>query len=425
MATTQSRLTAFIGCQSVSPSNAIFFDSALRSADSPYIFIDSQTRGPRRVNKYMLQNSQDETLGHAVNRILRLLRDNPNLVATFETENPNGLKLRISQERYLTINGDAVCLSAERTAPGIANTNFKDRYFSEALLREPVICSSGHCIERSSAIFWRAARGDLCPAGPHSMGDLRINEELQADIESFRTEKENETRNQDNILRRQAAHALILHSQNAQINRLRNTPDLVLIGGAAGKIVVKLGARKLLITAGKQIAQRAGKTAATSVSKSIAKKIPVACLVFGVAFAAYRIYQGVKKGDKSEFVKAGFEIASGAVAFIPVVGTGLSVAIDMGMAVHDVYITFQDNDNVSFFINTEQAYDILAIERDLESENNIPSREQVDQAYRKQIANIHPDKLVEMGDLYVENGTPMAKIINEARENIYKARGWS
>lgn len=77
--------------------------------------------------------------------------------------------------------------------------------------------------------------------------------------------------------------------------------------------------------AGKKAAQSAGKTAA----KSLIKKIPVLGLIAGAGFAIGRLMDGDVEG-------AGMEIASGAAALIPGIGTAASVAIDAGLVARDM-----------------------------------------------------------------------------------------
>ena len=111
---------------------------------------------------------------------------------------------------------------------------------------------------------------------------------------------------------------------------------------AGEKAVVKAGEKAVVKTAGKAVA-KTGAKAGVGIAKAGAKKIPVAGLVVGGAFAAWRsgwgifyMAQGNFKKGASEFTKAGLEVASGAVAIVPGLGTGASVAIDAGLIAWDV-----------------------------------------------------------------------------------------
>ena len=64
-------------------------------------------------------------------------------------------------------------------------------------------------------------------------------------------------------------------------------------------------------------------------AKGLAKKIPVAGVVAGTAFM-------IEKGCKGDWHGASMELASGCVAVVPVYGTAVSCAIDLGLLSHDV-----------------------------------------------------------------------------------------
>lgn len=64
-------------------------------------------------------------------------------------------------------------------------------------------------------------------------------------------------------------------------------------------------------------------------TKSAIKKIPIAGLAAGTVFAA-------EKGLQGDWGAASLEFSSGAVACVPVAGTGASMAIDIGILAHEV-----------------------------------------------------------------------------------------
>ena len=74
---------------------------------------------------------------------------------------------------------------------------------------------------------------------------------------------------------------------------------------------------------------------ASSVSKSIAKKIPLLSIFAGTAFAADRV-------SKGEYGKAFLEFLSGVVGIVPVVGTAAGLTIDAGILADDLGITVDD-----------------------------------------------------------------------------------
>ena len=79
----------------------------------------------------------------------------------------------------------------------------------------------------------------------------------------------------------------------------------------------------------KEIAKITAKNGAKEAGKMGAKKIPVAGLFVGGAFAIGKLFTGDIRG-------AGLELASGAASTVPGVGTAASVAIDVGLAALEI-----------------------------------------------------------------------------------------
>lgn len=86
---------------------------------------------------------------------------------------------------------------------------------------------------------------------------------------------------------------------------------------AAGEAAIKVGGKAV------------GETAAKAVGKSVLKKIPGIGAVVGLGLAADRAMAG-------DYTGAGLEALSGLLSIIPVVGTALSIATDVGLAARDV-----------------------------------------------------------------------------------------
>lgn len=107
---------------------------------------------------------------------------------------------------------------------------------------------------------------------------------------------------------------------------------------AGEKVVGKAGEKGAAKTtgkaAGKAASKAAGKTAGKAVAKatgkSLLKKIPLVGLGVGCYFAWDRIKQG-------DYAGALGEVASGAAACVPGVGTAVSVGIDVALGGRDVY----------------------------------------------------------------------------------------
>lgn len=101
-------------------------------------------------------------------------------------------------------------------------------------------------------------------------------------------------------------------------------------GGRPGSTIKP---KKPLGTAGKKVAAAAGKNTAKIVGKGAgkfaAKKIPVAGIFAGVAFGVERFLEGDILGGIGE-------ITSGVVSTVPIIGTALSTAIDVGLMARDM-----------------------------------------------------------------------------------------
>jgi hypothetical protein len=113
------------------------------------------------------------------------------------------------------------------------------------------------------------------------------------------------------------------------ITRLAKGKMKKILGKGAGKIIekegVKVAEKAGLKLAGKEAAKIGGK----ALGKSLLKKIPLAGLLAGGAFAAQRAMSGDWSG-------AGLELASGAASTLPGFGTAASVGIDAALAARDM-----------------------------------------------------------------------------------------
>lgn len=99
---------------------------------------------------------------------------------------------------------------------------------------------------------------------------------------------------------------------------------------AAAKTTEKTLAKTTGKAAGKTAGKIAGKAVAKATGKSLLKKIPLVGLGVGCYFAWDRIKQG-------DYAGALGEVASGAAACVPGVGTAVSVGIDVALGGRDVY----------------------------------------------------------------------------------------
>ena len=106
---------------------------------------------------------------------------------------------------------------------------------------------------------------------------------------------------------------------------------------AAQKAVVKAGTEaaskltpKLVAKIGEETVKKTGSKLLTwTAAKSLAKKIPFVSLAIGSAFAVGRAFKG-------DYLGAAMELGSGALACVPGVGTGASLAADVAILGRDI-----------------------------------------------------------------------------------------
>lgn len=176
---------------------------------------------------------------------------------------------------------------------------------------------------------------------------------------------------------------------------------------AGGKIIIKLGGKKVASQIGKKISVKV----AEQVSEQAKKIIPGVSLVAGVGLCIFRIKKGYESGNRCEYFKAFLEIVSGGLACASGFGTIGSVGVDCIIVALDLYTDFHPKDN-----SLDYCYTTLNI-----TETN-PSKETVDRAYRNTAAQLHPDK-APLGKQ--EEFTALMQYINTCKETIYQRRGWS
>jgi len=98
---------------------------------------------------------------------------------------------------------------------------------------------------------------------------------------------------------------------------------------AAGRVILKEGTEAGPKTVAKTGLKAGLKTAGKTATKALAKKIPFVGAGVGLALAADRFSDG-------DYIGGALEAASGIASIVPVLGTGVSLAIDGVLAVKDV-----------------------------------------------------------------------------------------
>jgi hypothetical protein len=364
--------------------------------DSAYQLKDQTTYRGRRIAQYLIANNENRSLINAEQTIRELVRNNPLLVPVFRMSTPEILRDQISRKKYLIINENALCLSKECETPDDLPKEYIDVYFSQAIIKEPVCCAHNHYLEKRCAQLWTDRMGDICPAGNHSIGNIIVDEEHQSAIRRFTRARRREQR----ILEDQ----IILSANVAAQQALAATRplDSLTILGALGKVSIKLGGKEGLTLLLKAIEKEG--------LLSIAKHIPVLSFFIGLGLGGYRAYHG-------EFVKAGVEVASGALAVVPVYGTAASVAVDLGLACHDAWEASLASAMTTGGAMTEhQARAILGLENE-----ELPTKEAVDLKYREQILALHSDRRIDN----VIGVNALTDELTRAKHFMYTTYNWA
>ena len=403
-----------------------FNDRALNF--SPFEAYKQHTVAERTICKYLLSETSDDSLKKAASAINQLVKDNGHFCATFSLTRERIIAL-LRTKPYLVINGSAVSLTSVRDTESCSNPNFKDKYFTEALIKNPSRCPRGHSFERDLALIWKKQKGDVCPAGPtHTIGALAVDEDLKHDITAYRTAQESVQQRDREVADALQRQQLLNAASRLEIAQLqRQLPDLPslktqlpLLLAATGKVTIKLGGKTVCKTGGKLAAklftQTATKAGAKAAGKTAAKAVPFIGLLIGLGLGLYRVHKG-------QYLAAVAEIASGAVAMFPGPGTAASVAIDLGLAGHDAHVAYAEasgnGSNEGVVDLLPLAYALIGI--DLQQTPN-PTKAEVDASYRESMRIVHPDGAID--GAVQDDLTRATQLINEAKDTIYAINNW-
>jgi hypothetical protein len=131
----------------------------------------------------------------------------------------------------------------------------------------------------------------------------------------------------------------------------------------------------------------------------------------GISFAIYRFKEG-------QIIRGVAELASAGVACLPGYGTAISVAIDIGLGGYDIYEICSEDNSTTLNVNANP-YQVLGL-----TQEPPPSRAEVDEAYRKMMLQMHPDKLRQYGEQIEAQVTNMTQVLSLSKDTIYTERGW-
>jgi hypothetical protein len=388
---------------------------------TPYVETEIKSLNGRLICKYLFDNSSSDALNQAVNAVENLFSQYINLIPTFEI---NSLRTEIEENKFLIINGRAVCLAQEKSAPLEAGRELKDKAFSENLLEEPIVCSKGHYLEMRRAHFWMERAGQNCPLGEDHIINvpLTVDQELREDITNFLQSINNRENLDRSVVVRQTAQHLQNMALTRDVNQQRNQLtrisgiDPVAAVGSIGKIVLKAGGKEIAFMTFKYFGKELAKNAAKNTAKYA---IPGLSLLIGTCFGIYRVTQG-------QYKRAIGEIVSGAAACIPIAGIPISIVIDAGILCCDLYepmkVWYNKDDSVATVeLSLNYCYQTLGINiRD----NPNPTKDQIDLSYRNNVQQVHPDQAVNLGEYTQEQLQEITQLLNMVRDEIYRHHGW-
>lgn len=444
---------------------------------SPYKLIPATIKelNRRHIERYVYDN--ESPVNSAVLVINKFLRKHQNFCATFSLDD---LAEQIPNKIYLTINGSAVALSDEGEAEEIVAPDYKDQYFSESLIIEPVRCPQGHYFERSRAQIWASKQNNLCPVGnDHLIGDLNVDRARQAQL--LLISGKNQILNQSTVKDAELNYQdkqLLIEKEKSKAFKL----GVINVGGkiattglavAAKKSVkaatrkaadqaltqiIKVVAEKAAEETAEQVANAAVKVIAIELTKEVSEK---AATKIAEAAAKQVVENGLKETGKEvlkdtikeiakegaktskAYVKAvpfislgigvGFaiyrwrkndplwmvagEVISGGLASFPGYGTVASVALDATMVGYDIYKVTQSPEED----NPTDWYRGLGIKYD---KNNPPTREEVDRVFKLLTKDIHADKNIDIPKYRENKNDEILLNYFKCKDKIYKSRGW-
>jgi hypothetical protein len=367
--------------------------------------------GGRGITRYLLVNTDDASINRAVEIMRAFLNAHPNLCPIFPVD--QDLRERIRRKPYLSINGEAVCLSKRRHAD--TRRDYCDKNLTEGLIHRPVRCQADppHLLDQASALFWVARKGHVCPVLPlHPIGDLQqVDEELAHDIHLHQVEERRRRNGINAIIFTERVKSLLTLIQESLLDRLYEfgPREVLEISEAGAKIGLKTFGKKIA----KSAAQATVKSGLQKTVRWVAVKLPLVGTGISIIAAAQRMHEG-------EYKRAGGEVVSGVLSLLPGWGTVLSITVDCIIAGSDIYAIVPEAENPDRCLH--RAYEIMGLHPE---PGHAPNKVAVDNGYRAQMLDFHPDVVMgRVPGMTVENANKLAAGINAAKEYIYRQRGW-
>ena len=371
---------------------------------SPFVRLSKLTYSSTPVDAYLLTDDAPVETIRAAKQIRKLLRDNPNLIPTFEHTEP-ALSAALASQGYVTINNNrAVSLAEVRDYHPCSLDKFIDRYFSDTPIREPILCAQKHSMEKSRAQYWiRQHPNGLAkcpgPGEPHDLteANLVIDEGLQAEIAEFNQ------KTADDMTARVNQHASYVQvmQQVTAVQAQVQTATADLEAQRVELLAAQQATRELsLITRNERLFNARPQTSLDIVRATGA--FPVLSILFAPVLFFIRGWRG-------EWRQGWQEVKLALARNVPL----------MGSVVKKLEERIKEIDDISA-IPLSDAGELLGI-----ANPGTCTRAELNEAYRVRRLEAHPDRLgLDALPAERELGRAMLELLPKMKQKIEMSRGW-
>ncbi|MBA3285706.1 MAG: hypothetical protein H0U27_11695, partial [Nitrosopumilus sp.] len=324
------------------------------------LVLDEEKRHKDGISTYLFKNTNYQGIVKIAEKIAIFLDKNPKYCPIFSYQgNIQELEKQLQNKKYLIVNKYAVCLSEELSD---FSMQWNDKYLTGMPIQNPVRCPLNHLLEHNSALYWKSAKGDVCPCPDtsgeeHSIGNLEIDILLKEAIEQIQ-----EGNKIINIMN--SEKMLINSSSNQDLNNVfyENLINYL----TRFQLAISMGGIKAIAT-------------------TVLKNIPVVRAIYAIPMSFIRY----KKGENIKLIG---EIFSGcSQIFFPVYGFAMSLITDGTLFIADIDKVL-DNEIDQILKLDPKAMDLPALYTFFGIKGDNPSKEEVDSGYRLTVKSMHTDR---------------------------------
>ena len=399
----------------------------------------------RSITKYALRTPASIEMTERVMRAF--LAAHSELFSCFPVDR---FREEIEAKPYVVINGNAVCLAEDcYIIPEVGDC------LSGGLAERPVKCTEGHILDASRIRFWIERNGDHCPVPPeHALGPLQVDGEVMHEVLLYQSYEQGKRGRRRELCQNRKRWEELERNQDELEERFERTKQFSMrkwkdladtqtelgsqitirvvayqqekecIAGTARAVIdVAAGVGTDLFWGTVKKAAAVGFTLGTraaSIPEISTYGLPLFSVVLSLKTGIYRFFEGRWMQVVGQVLSG----AAGCVSLIPGVGTAVSfgaviLADVLGMAidVHEI-VTAKDRQN-AIYADLRSLYRILGLDPDQN-----PTREQVDEAYRRQIELVRPRQLRGSEVIPAGSITNPEQLISRIKDRIYQLNRW-